>query len=244
MEGYLKRADLKEIKSKVQQDYCLGLTPKELAEKYDRPVTTVRRWCHNKQVEKPPVIEVDDELRVDQLRDVTVSSGDTVEGFKTRGLAPGSPVFKAKTLELAEKKYGAGLDFQLAQAVWLVNCRYPLIIETTSNNGVTQYHKIPVLSENIDWEAKVVHFNDRQYSTSQLAPMSAMAEKGLNLLMKLTGTDQTSTEEVKAHSKSITAQLERDAENQQVSTVSIFMDRPERKSLEDFIKGENGEDNS
>lgn len=159
------RAERRQIQERVVKDYCNGAKIKDLVKKYDVSRASIARWCKDKDQEVLDFTKVDDELVVDPVRDITVIKSDTVESLKTRNIVPGSPVFKAKTLELAELKYGAGLDFQLAQAAWLVNCRYQLVIKTESMNGVVTYHKIPVLSENIDWERGIVQFDGCQYNT-------------------------------------------------------------------------------
>lgn len=231
----------KRMKIQIQSGYTKGYTMKELHERFKEvPYSTVRRWCKEVESENKDVPELKVE-RLDLDREVLVTKETPVESLESEGLTPGSPMFKAKTLEIAQERYGAGLDFQLAQAVWMVNCRYNLTIETVSDRGIVKYHHIPILPQNIDWESERVYFDGKQYHVSQLTPASGLIEKGMDILMKLTGTDKISSEDLKIQSKRIANQVDSEAESEAAenTALSVVVSRPERQTIEDYLEGKN-----
>tara|TARA_R100000544_G_C2215201_1_gene54205 strand:+ start:188 stop:934 length:747 start_codon:yes stop_codon:yes gene_type:complete len=220
--------------------YTAGARYEELYESFPEiNESTIRRWIgsYRKVFEDPFQADRDiakERAAVGRVRthQQIVSDIDILEVE-----APPTDMLRAQTLRFADKKYGAGLDYQLASAVWLSNCRYKLAIETTNMQGVMKIITLPILPDNIDWESKVVHFNETQYPLSCLIPDNSLAKTGLEMLMKLTGTDTASSEDVKQQSKQVAIAAEKDANNENVSSTTIVMNRPRRKSIEEVLNG-------
>ena len=140
-------------------------------------------------------------------------------------------------------KLGADLSYQVKAALWMTENRYKLAISSTTMTGMLKIDKVPVLPENIDWAKQVVRFDGREYGLDCLIPNNKSAKIGLEMLMKLTGTDVETTETIKADSKqrAIEAEIESKKQDQQDSAVAIIMNRPQRKTLEEVLEEQNDE---
>lgn len=247
----MTRTDQKKLRQKICKDFRKGMSYKELYEKYPAiGQSTIRRWVRAIEQEKTDQ-KVQAEVRaINNILNVTdiIETKEKAEEIKDLSydldeLSPTSNGFKAYTLGIAESRYRAGLDFQLATAVWMTQCRYQLAVTSTSVQGTVKIEKVPVLPENIDFKKRVVHFDGQVYDLSCLIPDTKSAKLGLEMLMKLTGTDQATSEEVKSKAKeaAIEAEIAREGDVTGNSKIAITMSRPQRKTLEEVIQEQKNE---
>lgn len=230
------KGDIVEDRKAARRRFAAGRTLQELYNDYPSyPEKTIQLWIEDfKQVERG-------EAERGLTETVEIIQAETTHYID--GLESNEKSNARQAMEFA-KQLNADLEYQVRTAVWMSNCRFKLAIESETVAGAHKINTVQLLPDNIDWDNKVVHFSGKEYGFDCLIPDTQSAKLGLELLMKLTGTDQVTTEEVKLESKlkAIEAEAER-VNNKEIgedSKVAIIMERPERKTLEQAMKEQNG----